>query len=173
MKPTTTLSYEKDEIDKYLMNKESIDLLNFYDLKLPSEYKDKSLKELNEALDEGLKMLAVYRQHIKDTAKYERDSFTGLVLAFPKAGENANKKTKEFIGEHNIMQIFVNNMRELRTFEEKTGTGILHFNNPLQLLDRLELLAGSLIARNNGVIQEFSQIAHLFHQLKVITKKNS
>ena len=48
---------------------------------------------------------------------------------------------------------------------------IIHFNNPLQLLNRLELLAGSLIAGNNGVMQEFSQIAHLLHQVKVITKK--
>ena len=52
-----------------------------------------------------------------------------------------------------------------------TGTGIIHFNNPLQLLDRLELLAGSIFAGNNGVKQEFTQIAHLLHQLKVITKK--
>ena len=44
-------------------------------------------------------------------------------------------------------------------------------NNPLQLVNRLELLAGSIFAGNNGVKQEFSQIAHLLHQLKVITKK--
>ena len=52
-----------------------------------------------------------------------------------------------------------------------SGTGIIHFNNPLQLINRLELLAGSIFAGNNGVKQEFSQIAHLLHQLKVITKK--
>ena len=62
-------------------------------------------------------------------------------------------------------------MRKLREYKEKTGTGIIHFNNPLQLLDRLELLAGSIFAGNNGVKQEFCQIAHLLHQLKVITKK--
>ena len=55
--------------------------------------------------------------------------------------------------------------------KKKTGQGILHFNNPLQLLDRLELLRGSTLAGNNGVIQEFSQIAHLLNQMKVITKK--
>ena len=62
-------------------------------------------------------------------------------------------------------------MDQLRVFKEKSGTGILHFNNPLQLLDRLELLSGSVLAGNNGVIQEFSQIAHLLYQMKVITKK--
>ena len=55
--------------------------------------------------------------------------------------------------------------------KKKTGQGIIHFNNPHQLIDRLELLAGSIFAGNNGVKQEFSQIAHLLHQLKVITKK--
>ena len=69
------------------------------------------------------------------------------------------------------MQIFINNMGQLRNYKKLTGTGIIHFNNPLQLLDRLELLAGSIFAGNNGVKQEFSQIAHLPHQLKVITKK--
>ena len=54
---------------------------------------------------------------------------------------------------------------------KKEGKGIIHFNNPQQLVNRLELLAGSIFAGNNGVKQEFSQIAHLLHQLKVITKK--
>ena len=69
------------------------------------------------------------------------------------------------------MEIFVANMREMRSYKKMTGTGIIHFNNPHQLIDRLELLAGSIFAGNNGVKQEFSQIAHLLHQLKVITKK--
>ena len=94
-----------------------------------------------------------------------------MVLAFPKAGENAREKTKELIKEHNILQIFINNMREIRNYKQLTGTGIIHFNNPQQLVNRLELLAGSIFAGNSGVKQEFSQIAHLLHQLKVITKK--
>ena len=81
------------------------------------------------------------------------------------------KKTKELIKEHNILQTFINNMREIRNYKQLTGTGIIHFNNPLQLITRLELLAGSIFAGNNEVKQEFSQIAHLLHQLKVITKK--
>ena len=53
------------------------------------------------------------------------------------------------------MEIYKYNLDQLRVFKEKTGTGIIHFNNPLQLLDKLELLIGSLLAGNNGVIQEF------------------
>ena len=59
----------------------------------------------------------------------------------------------------------------LKEYKSKLGSGILHFNNPYQLLDRLELLGGSILAGNKGVIQECSQIAHLLNQMKVITKK--
>ena len=160
----TTVRYEKDQMDKYLGNEEAVNLLKFYGLKLPSEYKDKSLEEFQETFDKGLNELANYKKIIKGI-------ITGMVLAFPKAGENATEKTKELIKEHNILQIFIINMDKLRDYKEFTGTGIIHFNNPLQLINRLELLAGSIFAGNNAVKQEFSQIAHLLHQLKVITKK--
>ena len=44
------LSYDKEEIDKNLLKKESFDTLNFLDLGLPSEYKEKSVSNLNKAL---------------------------------------------------------------------------------------------------------------------------
>ena len=60
----------------------------------------------------------------------------------------------------------------LETLFYKEGKGIFYFNNPHQLLDRLELVGGSILAGNNGVIPEFSQIAHLLNQMKVISKNN-
>ena len=158
-------------MDKFLNNKESVDILNSFGLKRPSEYKDKSLEEFQEAFDKGLDEAAKYKKIIKDVAKYKKDPNTGFVLAFPNAGDNAREQTRELIKEHNILQIFINNMREIRNYKQLTGTGIIHFNNPQQLVNRLELLAGSIIAGSNGVKQEFSQIAHLLHQLKVISKK--
>ena len=168
----TTITYGKEQMNKYLNNKDSVDLLNFYGLKLPDEYKNKSLEEFQEVFDKGLKKSANYKKSIENVANFKKDSNTGMVLAFPKAGKNAREKTKELIKEHNSLEIFINNVRELRNYKKLTGTGIIHFNNPQQLINRLELLAGSIFAGNNGVKQEFSQIAHLLHQLKVITKKN-
>ena len=49
-------------MDKYLNNKETFDLLHFYGLKLPSEYKDKSLEEFQEAFDKGLNEAANYKK---------------------------------------------------------------------------------------------------------------
>ena len=66
---------------------------------------------------------------------------------------------------------YKNTMKDyLRSLKYKVGEGF-YFNNPHQLLDRLELLGGSILAGNNGVIPEFSQIAHLLNQMKVISKK--
>ena len=58
-----------------------------------------------------------------------------------------------------------------RSLKYRVGEGMIYFNNPHQFLDRLELLGGSILAGNNGVIPEFSQIAHLLNQMKVISKK--
>ena len=41
-------------MDKFLNNKESIDLLNFYGLKLSSKYKDLSLDKLQKAFEKGM-----------------------------------------------------------------------------------------------------------------------
>ena len=75
------------------------------------------------------------------------------------------------IEEHNILERYIHNLNQPREFREQAGSGILHFNNPYQFLDRLELLGGSILAGNKGVIQEFSQNAHLLNQMKVLTKK--
>ena len=74
----------------------------------------------------------------------------GIAIAYPKKGKNAKEETKEKIRKYNTMEIYKDNLDQLRVFKEKTGTGILHFNNPLQLLDRLELLIGSLFLDNRA-----------------------
>ena len=65
----------------------------------------------------------------------------------------------------NILKLYLDSLKY------KMGEGMIYFNNPHQLLNRLELLGGSILAGNNGVIPEFSQIAHLLNQMKVISKK--
>ena len=60
-----TVTFSKSDLDENLMNKKSNDLLYFYSLKFPSYYKDKSLKELQEALKESTKILSNYKDAIK------------------------------------------------------------------------------------------------------------
>ena len=54
---------------------------------------------------------------------------------------------------------------------KKIGSGVVYFNNINDLLDRMELLGGSILAGNNSVKNEFSQIAHKLNQLGTISNK--
>ena len=45
---------------------------------------------------------------------------------------------------------------------------VVYCNNPADLLGRLELLGGSILAGNNGVKTEFSQIVHTSSKLGVL-----
>ena len=71
-----------------------------------------------------------------------------------------------------------NTFREQLNYRYQTGTGIwnkssIMFNNttPQELLNRLELLGGSLAAGNNGVLPEYIQIGHRLRDLGVISNK--
>ena len=54
----------------------------------------------------------------------------------------------------------------------KLGSGIKYYNNPLDLLDRLELLRGEINAGNNAVKNEFSEIAHTLRKLNIFTNND-
>ena len=110
-----------------------------------------------------------YKEILTNKAKFKIRK--GKDTAVP-LNKNPGIETMREIQYYNILGEYVNNMNKLENIvRKKEGKGIIHFNNPQQLVKRLELLAGSIIAGNNGVKQEFSQIAHLLRQLKVISTK--
>ena len=55
----------------------------------------------------------------------------------------------------------------------KLGSGVVYYNNPRDLLSRLELLGGSMSAGNNSndVREEFVNIVHMLNKLNVINNK--
>lgn len=53
----------------------------------------------------------------------------------------------------------------------KLGSGVVYYNNPEDLMSRLELLGGSILAGNNGVKDEFSQMAHTLNRIGKINNK--
>ena len=57
--------------------------------------------------------------------------------------------------------LFINQVKNTK----KLGSGVVYFND---LIDRMELLGGSILAGNDGVKNEFSQIAHILNQLGAI-----
>ena len=47
----------------------------------------------------------------------------------------------------------------------KIGSGVVYYNDTNDLIDRMELLGGSILAGNDGVKSEFSEIVHKLFQL--------
>ena len=84
---------------------------------------------------------------------------------------NPHKKTKDNIDNFNTLSTYTTNLSKILDYRFKSGSGITLFNNPNQLFDRLELLIGSLLAGNNGVIPEFLNILHILNKNKSINKE--
>ena len=162
--------FTPEDLDRNLMNKEAQDILkvNKY-YKLPSEYFEEDVSNIDKVIEDVKEDLEETSKAIKNTAVFERDS-NGYFIAKP-VNKNPRENTKNFIKKYNTLSIYATNLSNLKYYKTKSGSGMIYYNNPHQLLDRLELLGGSILAGNNGVINEFSQIAHLLNQMKVISKK--
>ena len=162
------VTFDDTDLDKGLLSKKSLDVLENLKLQLPSKIKN-----------EKLEVIKIYQKNAEVHLDFFRDLLSNKAFFYLEKGvnkakalnKNPRKDTESQIDYYNVLGNYINNISKLENYAEKTGQGIIHFNNPLQLLDRLELLVGSLLAGNNGVKQEFSQIAYLLHQMKVITKK--
>ena len=51
---------------------------------------------------------------------------------------------------------------------KKIGSGVVYYNDVNELLSRLELLGGSIMAGNNAVKNAFTKIAHTLNKLGTI-----
>ena len=162
--------FKAEDFDRYLNSKDSQDILRTNEYyKLPSEYFEEDVSTIDKVIEDVNEDLEDITKAIKNTAIFTRDP-NGYVLAKP-ISKKPHENTINFINKFNILSIYATNLSNLKYYKTKSGSGMIYFNNPHQLLDRLELLGGSILAGNNGVIPEFSQIAHLLNQMKVISKK--
>ena len=176
--------FTPEDLDRNLMNKETQDILKVNEYyKLPSEYFEEDVSTIEKVIEDVNEDLGETSKAIKNTAIFERDS-NGYLLAKP-LNKKPHKNTLDLINKYNVLSIYATNLSNLRYYKTKSGSGLfqqggfggtqsphmIYFNNPHQLLHRLELLGGSILAGNNGVINEFSQIAHLLHQMGVVSKK--
>ena len=141
-------------------DKVDLELLNLMPYPRPNNFFGTDTDRLEEILDE-----------VKNDVKVFTGEIVGLNRKKYKTEEDEEeieriKMQKDLLHKYkNILKLYLDSL------EYKMGQGMIYFNNPHQLLDRLELLGGSILAGNNGVIPEFSQIAHLLNQMKVISKK--
>ena len=170
--PESIAQFKFEDLDKGLVNKEAKDILDEYGYGLPSKYVEKPTVRIERKIKNVEEDLFSIKSQLKNTVFFDHTDGLGLAIA---KSDKSQSKTLDLIEKHNVLAIFSRSLNNLLMFKKniqpQTGQGILHFSNPLQLLDRLELLSGSILAGDNGVMQEFSQIAHLLNQMKVITKK--
>ena len=152
------------------MNEKSQTILLDYGYdNLPSTFLNESIMDIISTIDNVSEDLKdIYDKKKTSIRLYNNNSGYQLATSIR---QNPREETKKTIDEYNTLSTYYTNLTRLKEVKLQTGTGINYFKNPHQLLDRLELLGGSILAGNNGVLQEFSQIAHLLNQMKVITKK--
>ena len=92
--------------------------------------------------------------------------------------------TKRFNSRKNYSQLARSIFNDLNRLSEipihrtskkysKLGSGVVYYNNPQDLLSRLELLGGSMSAGNNSndVREEFVNVVHVLNKLNVINNK--
>ena len=161
----------KKYFDRFLLNKESQNILtnNGFDI-LPSYYFDKNtdIKELDELINVVKSDLEGLHEELKNIATFptnEKGYLTAVSTA-TKKGPTIN--TQEKIKTFNVISIYLKNLIDVFELRNKIGSGMF-FSNPQELLHRFELLNGSLVAGNNGVLPEFIQIAHRLRDLGIIT----
>ena len=162
--------FKAEDLDRNLVSKEAQDILKTNEYhKLPSEYFEEDVSTIDKVIDDVNEDLEYTSKAIKNTAIFTRDP-NGYVLAKP-ISKKPHENTINFVNKFNILSIYATNLSNLKYYKTKSGSGMIYFNNPQELLKRLELLGGSILAGNNGVIPEFSQIAHLLNQMGVVSKK--
>ena len=128
--------------------------------------KDMDYPRPNDFFDTNPERLIEIRNEVKNDVKSMTGHIAGLKRKKQKTeGDKLEiEKTKMY---KDLLQKYKNILElYLGSLDYKIGEGMIYFNYPHQLLDRLELLGGSILAGNNGVIPEFSQIAHLLNQMK-------
>ena len=167
--PEGVVEFTGTDLNRSLNYGLAVKFLEENELPLPESIQGKSHQNIQKYQRRSERLIDQYKTILANKAKFKTRK--GKTIAFA-LNKNPRKETEQQIEYYNILGQYNKNISALEQYKrKKEGKGIIHFNNPQQLVKRLELLAGSIIAGNNGVKQEFSQIAHLLHQLKVISKK--
>ena len=160
----------KDYFDRFLLDKKSQDTLknNGFDI-LPSYYFDKNIniKDLDSLIENVKSDILGLHEELKNRATFPTNEKGYLIAESTAKKRGPNPETKEKIETFNVMSVYMKNLVDLLEFRKQTGSGL--FSNPQELLRRFELLNGSLVAGNNGVLPEFIQIAHRLRDLGILS----
>ena len=137
--------------------------------KLPSNYLNDNISSLKNIMSD----VDIVKKEIFDTLKKKTNMSTELIgyQTLEPTSKKPHKNTLDDIDSYNALSIYYTNLSKVLEYKTKTGKGINIFNDPYNIIKRLELLAASINAGNNGVIPEFSKLAHHLKQTNVISNK--
>ena len=162
----TIAKFDVEYLDRYLNNKEAQDSLKRHGYNfLPSSYFKENVTDISSLYEKVNSDLEKVGSLLKNTAIFSKNE-EGYNFAKPTAN-NPREKTIERINDYNTLSIYSTNLSDLLKYRKQTGSGL--FSNPEELLHRFELLNGSLVAGNNGVLPEYIQIAHRLRDHGFIT----
>ena len=163
-----------EKLDKGGNKAEDVDDEKKVIFKIKDQFNEKDIDYLQKL---GLKnpntILYLSNEEIKDEIKKANikiKKLNGDKLSYHNKKEYDKKESADNLQKliqkyKDISKLYLEGIEKL-----KVGEGI-YFNNPNQLIDRLELLIGSLLAGNNGVIPEFFNILYILNKNKLISKK--
>ena len=122
----------------------------------PNDFYGSNIEDLEETLKNVTKGIQLLTSQIngRKNKKYPDDEYKAATLSMEEEKKTLNKY------KNTIEDYF-------KSLEYKIGQGI--YSSPQDLLDRFELLNGSLAAGNNGVLPEYIQIAHRLRDLGILS----
>ena len=169
---TPVFNIKKEDFDIFLNNEKSQKIIkeNGFD-ELPSYYFDKSIEELDKRINNVESDLEGLHNNLKPKVNFIYDKNNYFIAESTAKKRGPNPETKKQIEDFNILNIYLKNLIDLYKLKkmetEFTGQGL--FFSPQELLHRFELLSGSLVAGNNGVLPEFIQLAHRLRDLGILS----
>ena len=137
-------------------DKNDIFTLKEFNYTRPNNFYDSDIESLQKELEDVNSDIKTLTGQIngRKRAKNPNDEYLAITLL--------KEEQKATLMKHkNIMKDY------FKSLEYKVGQGL--FFSPQELLRRFELLNGSLVAGNNGVLPEFIQIAHRLRDLGILT----
>ena len=148
--PIVKLDLEKN------FDKNDIATLEEFKYTRPNDFYVSNIEDLQKDLEDVNTDIKTLTGQINGRSKKQNPTEDYLALTLLKKEQKATLMKYK-----NIMKDY------FKSLEYKVGQGL--FFSPQELLRRFELLNGSLVAGNNGVLPEFIQIAHRLRDLGILS----
>ena len=148
--PIVKLDLEKN------FNEDDIVTLSEFNYRRPNDFYNSNIQDLEKDLEKVNSNIKTLTGQINGRKRNKNPGDEYLAVTLLK---EVQKET--LMKYRNIMKDY------FKSLEYKVGQGL--YFSPQELLNRFELLAGSLAAGNNGVLPEYIQIAHRLRDHGIIT----